>query len=45
MLNINELNAKLFQKSNKLRLVNELRWALYFLHHYMATCRLAEEKG
>ncbi|CAF4258210.1 unnamed protein product, partial [Rotaria sordida] len=45
IFNINGLNPKLFQKSNKLKLMNELRCTLYFLRRYILTCRFAEENG
>ncbi|CAF3880229.1 unnamed protein product [Rotaria sp. Silwood1] len=45
IFNINDLNPKLFQKSNKLKMMNEFRCALYFLRRYILTCRFAEEKG
>ncbi|CAF1028864.1 unnamed protein product [Rotaria sordida] len=45
IFNINGLNPKLFQKSNKLKLMNELRCTLYFLRRYILSCRFAEENG
>ncbi|CAF1127809.1 unnamed protein product [Adineta steineri] len=45
IFNIYDLNSKLYEKSNKLRMMNQLRWALYFLRNYISTCRFAEEKG
>jgi run domain Beclin-1 interacting cysteine-rich containing protein len=45
IFNIYDLNSKLYQKSNKLKLMNELRWALYFLRYYILTCRFADEQG
>ncbi|UJR31583.1 hypothetical protein I4U23_019070 [Adineta vaga] len=43
--NIHDLNVKLFEKSKQLRLVGELRWSLFYLRHYILTCRFAKEKG
>ncbi|UJR15102.1 hypothetical protein I4U23_002069 [Adineta vaga] len=43
--NIYDLNTKLYEKSNTLRMMNQLRWALYFLRNYITTCRFAEEQG
>lgn len=45
MFNLHDLNSKLFERSEKLRYVDELRWALYSLRYYILTCRFAEEKG
>ncbi len=43
--NLNDLNPKLYEKSKKLKIVDELRWSLYYLRHYILTCRFAQEKG
>ncbi|CAF1321605.1 unnamed protein product [Adineta steineri] len=43
--NIDDLNTKLFEKSKQLRLIDELRWSLFYLRHYILTCRFAKEKG
>ncbi|CAF1364977.1 unnamed protein product [Rotaria magnacalcarata] len=45
IFNIHDLNPKLYEKSNKLKLMNELRWTLFFLRRYILTCRFAKEKG
>ncbi|CAF1168740.1 unnamed protein product [Adineta ricciae] len=45
IFNIYDLNTKLYEKSNKLRMMNQLRWSLYFLRHYIMTCRFANERG
>jgi hypothetical protein len=45
IFNLHDLNPKLFNRSNKLRIINELRWAFYSLRFYILTCRFAEEKG
>ncbi len=43
--NLNDLNPRLYDKSKKLKLVDELRWSLYYLRHYILTCRFAGEIG
>lgn len=43
--NLNDLNPKLYEKNKQLKYVDELRWALYYLRHYILTCRFADEKG
>ncbi|CAF4637875.1 unnamed protein product [Rotaria socialis] len=45
IFNIHDLNPKLYEKSNKLKVMNELRWTLFFLRRYILTCRFAKEKG
>lgn len=45
IFNLHDLNSKLFETSNKLRIVNGLRWALFSLRYYILTCRFADEKG
>ena len=42
--NLNDLNPKLFDKVKPLRIVNEHRWILYYIRHYILTCRFAAEK-
>lgn len=42
---MNDLNAKLFQKSTTLKKMNEIRVSLYFLNRYLSTCRFADENG
>jgi len=43
--NLNDLNPKLFEKSKQLKSVAQLRWSLFYLRHYILTCRFAKEKG
>ncbi|CAF0939960.1 unnamed protein product [Rotaria sordida] len=43
--NLNDLNPKLYEKSKQLRIIDELRWSLFYLRHYILTCRFAEEKN
>ncbi|CAF1237855.1 unnamed protein product [Rotaria sp. Silwood1] len=43
--NLNDLNSKLYEKSKQLRLIDELRWSLFYLRHYILTCRFAKEKN
>ncbi|CAF4174429.1 unnamed protein product, partial [Rotaria sp. Silwood2] len=43
--NLNDLNSKLYEKNKQLRLIDELRWSLFYLRHYILTCRFAEEKN
>ncbi|CAF4628213.1 unnamed protein product, partial [Rotaria magnacalcarata] len=43
--NVNDLNPKLFEKNKQLRAIDELRWSLFYLRHYILTCRFAEEKN
>ncbi len=45
IFNVYDLNSKLFERSRKLRTINELRWALYSLRYYILTCRYAETEG
>jgi hypothetical protein len=45
LFNLHDLNGALFEKSRKLRLINDLRWSLYFLQQYILHCRLAQESG
>jgi hypothetical protein len=43
--NLRDLNPRLYEKSKHLKSVDELRKSLYYLRHYVLTCRFAEEKG
>lgn len=45
IFNLYDLNPKLFERSKKLRAMNELRWALYSIRLYIFACRIAEEQG
>ena len=45
IFNVNDLNRALFERSRKLRIADDLRWSLFYLHQYIAHCRFAEEKG
>lgn len=45
IFNLDDLNRNLFNQSRKLRLADELRWSLFYLHQYVSHCRFAEEKG
>lgn len=45
IFNLYDLNPKLYERSTKLRAMNELRWALYSLKFYIIACRFAEEHG
>lgn len=45
IFNLNDLNPHLFERSRKLRTINELRWALYSLRYYIFACRYAETEG
>lgn len=45
MFNLYDLNPKLYDRSTSLRMMNELRWALYSLRLYIFACRFAGEQG
>jgi hypothetical protein len=45
IFNLDDLNRKLFDKSRKLRIIDDLRWSLFYLQQYILHCRLAAENG
>lgn len=43
--NLHDLNLKLYEKNKQLKLIDDARWSLYYLRHYILQCRFAGEKG